>query len=73
MHPLMRPPDTPANAPPAQESKLTIVELRTFVAQRSTPENRPKIKAILSAHGVNKLTELQEDKYEAVMQEVGGL
>lgn len=67
-------------APPASSTegtpdapKLTIVELRAFVAERSTPENRPKIKAILSALGVNKLTELQENQYAEVMREVAAL
>lgn len=55
------------------EPKLTIVELRAFVAARSTPENRPKIKAILTKYGVKKLTELQESQYEAVKNEVAAL
>lgn len=59
--------------PSAPENKLTIVELRAYVAERSTPENRPKIKAILSKFGVKKLTELSEDKYEAVKSEVAAL
>lgn len=56
------------SAPPT-----TIVELRAFVAERSTPENRPKIRAILEKHGVRKLTELQESQYAAVMDEVAAL
>lgn len=58
---------------PADTPKLTIVELRAFVAARSTPENRPKIKAILTKYGVKKLTELQESQYEAVKNEVAAL
>ena len=46
---------------------------RAFVAARSTPENRPKIKAILTKYGVKKLTELQESQYEAVKNEVAAL
>ena len=61
-------------APPAPEKpKLTIVELRAFVAERSTPENRTKIKAILTKYGVKKLTELKETQYEAVKNEVAAL
>ena len=56
-----------------EKPKLTIVELRAFVAERSTPENRPKIKAILTKFGVKKLTELPEEKYAAVMEEVAAL
>ena len=65
-----------AAAPAAASSpapKLTIVELRAFVAARSTPENRPKIKAILTRYGVKKLTELPENQYEAVKNEVAAL
>lgn len=53
-----------------EKPKLTLVELRAFVAERSTPENRPRIKAILAQFGVKKLTELREDQYSAVMMEV---
>ena len=61
-------------APSAPEKpKLTIVELRAFVAERSTPENRTKIKAILTKYGVKKLTELKETQYEAVKNEVAAL
>ena len=60
-------------AAPVSEPKLTIVELRAFVAARSTPENRPRIKAILTKYGVKKLTELQESQYEAVKNEVAAL
>ena len=54
----------------SEKPKLTLVELRAFVAERSTPENRPKIKEILGQFGVKKLTELREDQYSAVMAEV---
>ena len=63
---------SPATAS-SPEPKLTIVDLRAFVAARSTPENRPKIKAILTKYGVKKLTELQESQYEAVKNEVAAL
>ena len=64
---------TPFDEKPTYTPKLTIVELRAFVAARSTPENRPKIKAILTRYGVKKLTELQESQYEAVKNEVAAL
>ena len=60
-------------AAPVSEPKLTIVELRAFVAARSTPENRPKIKEILTRYGVKKLTELSENQYEAVKNEGAAL
>ena len=48
---------------PVSNPKLTIVDLRAFVAARSAPEDRPKIKAILTKYDVKKLTELQESQY----------
>lgn len=67
-----KPPATPSSSAP-EKPKLTIVELRAFVAERSTPENRTKIKAILTKYGVKKLTELKETQYEAVRNEVAAL
>lgn len=67
---------TPTTTPPAPapaEKTPTLVELRAFVSQRSTPENRSKIKELLTQHGVNKLTELPEDHYTALMHEVEAL
>jgi len=68
-----KPPAAPLAPPAPEKPKLTIVELRAFVAERSTPENRAKIKAILTKYGVKKLTELKETQYEAVKNEVAAL
>lgn len=65
--------DKPAAPAVPEKPKLSIVELRAFVADRSTPENRAKIKAILGKYGVRKLTELKETQYEAVKNEVAAL
>ena len=61
--------------PPEAEpgKKLTIAEVRPYVAERTQPENRAQIRAILKNFGVAKLTELPEDKYEAMMAEVAKL
>ena len=65
-------PNTPgADASPAR--KYSITEVRAFVAERTKPENRAQIRAILNSFGVAKLTELPEDKYEAMMAEVAKL
>lgn len=58
------------SAAEATEKKLTLVELRAYVAEQSTPEKRPKIKAILRKYHADKLTELKEEHYAAVMAEV---
>ena len=61
--------------PPEAEpgKKLTIAEVRAYVAERTKPETRAQIRAILKSFGVAKLTELPEDKYEAMMAEVAKL
>ena len=61
--------------PPEAEpgKKLAIAEVRAYVAERTKPENRAQIRAILKNFGVAKLTELPEDKYEAMMAEVAKL
>ena len=61
----------PPEAEPGKE--LTIAEVRAYVAERTRPENRAQIRAILKSFGVAKLTELPEDKYEAMMAEVAKL
>ncbi len=55
------------------EPPLDLVTLRAFVAAKSIPENRAKIKAILRKHGAEKLTELKEETYPSVKAEVGAL
>ena len=70
--------NTPQTTAAAQQTAhqtppLDLVTLRAFVAERSTPENRAKIKAILTRYGVRKLTELKESQYEAVRNEVAAL
>ena len=50
-----------------------LAELRAFVAERSTPQTRPQIRALLARHGVAKLTELPESAYLDLMREVAAL
>ena len=67
-------PPAKAVAPTEQPTKKhSITEVRAFVAERSKPENRARIKAILKSFGVSKLTELSEDQYEPLMKEVAAL
>lgn len=60
------------NAPEALKSP-TLVELRAFVAARSTPQTRPRIRELLAGHGVAKLTDLPESDYLDLMREVEAL
>ena len=55
---------------PSQPTAMTIVELRDYVAGRTTPENRSQIRAALQKFGVKKLTELAEKDYAAFKDEV---
>ncbi len=63
-------PSADTSADTSAEPKLSIVELRAYVAERSTPENRPIIKEILNQFGVKKLTELKEEQYRPLMEAV---
>ena len=58
---------------PAAPKPPTLVELRAFVAARSTPQTRPRIRALLAGHGVAKLTDLPESDYLDLMREVEAL
>lgn len=58
---------------PAAPKPPTLVELRAFVAERSTPQTRPRIRALLAGHGVAKLTDLPESAYLDLMREVEAL
>ena len=62
-----------ATSAPDAPKPPTLVELRAFVAERSTPQTRPKIRALLAGHGVAKLTDLPESAYLDLMREVEAL
>ncbi|MDO4741636.1 MAG: hypothetical protein Q4A66_13290 [Eubacteriales bacterium] len=55
------------------EPTIDLVTLRAFVASKSSPESRAKIKAILRKYGAEKLTELNPGVYAAVKAEVAQL
>ena len=61
------------NLAPAAPKPPTLVELRAFVAARSTPQTRPRIRELLAGHGVAKLTDLPESDYLDLMREVEAL
>lgn len=67
------PQQTAAETAPAAPKPPTLVELRAFVAERSTPQTRPKIRALLAGHGVAKLTDLPESAYLDLMRKVEAL
>ena len=61
------------NLAPDAPKLPTLVELRAFVAARSTPQTRPRIRALLAGHGVAKLTDLPKSDYLDLMREVEAL
>ena len=67
------PQQTAAETAPAAPKPPTLVELRAFVAERSTPQTRPRIRALLAGHGVAKLTDLPESAYLDLMRKVEAL
>lgn len=71
--PTQEQPTKPVTEAPERPGQPTLVELRAFVAERSTPQNRPRIRALLAKHGVAKLTKLPESAYLDLMREVEAL
>ena len=52
---------------PAKE--YTFTEVRTFLAEKSRAGHTAEVKKILAAHGADKLSELDQAEYAAVMAE----
>ena len=63
-------PDAPEASPETSAPALTIVELRARVSELSTPENRPKIREILTKYGAKKLTDIDPAQYREFKNEV---
>ena len=58
---------TPAPAP--ETPKITIEQIReVFVAKNNIKGNTPKLKAILAEFGAEKVTDLQEKDFPAVLK-----
>ncbi len=52
---------------------ISLVDLRAYVAARSTPDKRPKIREALLKYGVKRLTDLAPTQYAAFKAEVDAL
>ena len=64
------PEDAPSvDAPAAEEKRPSFEEVRGLLADKSRQGFREQVKAILTRHGVSKLSELPEAKFAAVMKE----
>ena len=65
---------TPAPDPaPALQPSLTIVEVRSKLADLRRNGKRDEIKDLLKKFGADKLTEVPEDKYPELMEKVEAL
>ena len=69
-----------AGAAPAPEAAdqpgevpVTFVELRKLLTEKSRAGHTAEVKAILTAHGADRLSELDPAEYTAVMAEAGVL
>ena len=63
-------PEAPVTSTEASAPALTIVELRARVSELSTPENRPKIRSVLTKYGAKKLTDIDPAQYQEFKTEV---
>ena len=61
-------PDTPAEAPAkAPEKEYTYEEARAVLAEKSRTGFRAEVKAILTRHGVNQLSDVKDPKMLATI------
>lgn len=56
-----------------EEPKIEFIDLRKKLAEKSRAGFTSEIKEILKKHGSDKLSELDSNEYEAVLQEVEAL
>lgn len=65
--------ETENAAPENKKEPLSFTDLRARLAQRSREGFTVEIKTILRKYGAEKLSAIQPDKYEAVLNEVEAL
>ena len=59
--------------PEEPEEELTLDMLRKAFVEKNSPENRPKLKAILTKLGVSKITQLEQDQYNEAYALLGAI
>ncbi len=55
---------------PVKEEKLTLESVRAVLAEKSRSGYTNEIRALLEKHGANKLSEIDPNKYKALLEEV---
>lgn len=63
----------PAPAPAKEAASYTMQDVRKILADKSREGYTDRVKAILEAHGANKLSALPESEYAAVVREAEAL
>lgn len=60
---------------PAEPTKkpVSLAEVRALLAEKSRDGFTAEVRAIIVAHGANKLSEIDPSEYAAVMKEAGGI
>lgn len=53
----------------AKKPKVTLEKVRGVLADKSQAGYTAEVKAIIQSHGVNRLSEIAEEEYEAVLKE----
>ena len=54
----------------APEKKITLEEVRQALTAKSGEGHTAEVKALLMKHGGNKLSEIKEEEYAALLEEV---
>lgn len=70
--PAIKEKDTEKKAEPekAPEKKITLEEVRQALTAKSGAGHTAEVKALLVKHGGNKLSEIKEEEYAALLEEV---
>lgn len=63
--------DETADTPDKAEKKYTLEEVRAKLAALNKAGKRLEVKTILNSFGVEKLSEIPEDKYQEIMEKAG--
>lgn len=69
----LEPQETTSTPDPAPQPSLTIVEVRSKLADLRRNGKRDEIKDLLKKFGADKLTEVPEDKYPELMEKAEAL
>lgn len=64
--------EAPIHAEPA-EMPVSLAEVRALLAEKSRDGFTAEVRAIIVAHGANKLSEIDSSEYAAVMKEAEGI